>query len=384
MTRMFRLSMFGILAGREPCPKFDFFFATVFWTLGLAPVWACDPNESCNRCLVSAFNHCIQSGNDPVCEARKAACHTYAPLVDTPGSPFGPGSPGGQGGIVTQNEIQSCVSNIQACPSILFSRLTYQVLAPITNQYIAFLSAQGAGKFQSFPADLINKIQPYYAVDLSTLVYATNINTIHGSNITVGNAIYFVRGMDFNNDDDLRLVFHEMEHAVQYAARGGGSPSAGVPSFLAEYIPKAAGKVIENHSFRIHDFIDLESAAINKASIVSNAVIGVKLGFENQCSHPVQMAVSYLDLQGQWHTDGYWDLASGADTYLSNGDGQPLRTRNAIIYFYGKSSDGSNITWRGDAPLTIAADSKSENFIMKNHGNQTTGDMTEAFACAGQ
>ena len=30
------------------------------------PALACDPNEQCNRCLASAFNHCIQRGNDPI------------------------------------------------------------------------------------------------------------------------------------------------------------------------------------------------------------------------------------------------------------------------------------------------------------------------------
>jgi hypothetical protein len=33
----------------------------------------CYSQEDCSRCLVSAFGHCIQQGNDPVCEARKAA-----------------------------------------------------------------------------------------------------------------------------------------------------------------------------------------------------------------------------------------------------------------------------------------------------------------------
>src|SRR6516225_11957639 len=54
---------------------------------------ACDPNEECNRCLASAFGNCITRGNDPVCEARKAACQVAPPVVNTPGSPFGPEDP---------------------------------------------------------------------------------------------------------------------------------------------------------------------------------------------------------------------------------------------------------------------------------------------------
>jgi hypothetical protein len=37
---------------------------------------ACDPQEGCNRCLVNnPFGGCAVQGNDPVCEARKAACN---------------------------------------------------------------------------------------------------------------------------------------------------------------------------------------------------------------------------------------------------------------------------------------------------------------------
>ena len=45
---------------------------------------ACDPNESCMRCLASAFGRCIQSGNDPVCEARKSACQIAPPILGGP------------------------------------------------------------------------------------------------------------------------------------------------------------------------------------------------------------------------------------------------------------------------------------------------------------
>jgi hypothetical protein len=52
-------------------------FATsvlILYLFSLCPALSCNPNEECNRCLVSAFNHCIKQGNDPICEARKAAC----------------------------------------------------------------------------------------------------------------------------------------------------------------------------------------------------------------------------------------------------------------------------------------------------------------------
>lgn len=36
---------------------------------------ACNPNKSCSACLLhNPFGGCIQHGNDPFCEGRKAAC----------------------------------------------------------------------------------------------------------------------------------------------------------------------------------------------------------------------------------------------------------------------------------------------------------------------
>jgi hypothetical protein len=40
----------------------------------ILPAQACDRNEDCSRCVASAFGHCVAHGNDPSCEARKAAC----------------------------------------------------------------------------------------------------------------------------------------------------------------------------------------------------------------------------------------------------------------------------------------------------------------------
>lgn len=40
---------------------------------------ACDPNEECSGCLIhNPFGGCIQYGNDPLCELRKAACQQCA------------------------------------------------------------------------------------------------------------------------------------------------------------------------------------------------------------------------------------------------------------------------------------------------------------------
>nr|WP_247370466.1 branched-chain amino acid ABC transporter substrate-binding protein [Bradyrhizobium sp. CW10] len=45
---------------------------------------ACDSNENCSRCLVSISGKCRQRGNDPACEARKAACQAAPAHVGLP------------------------------------------------------------------------------------------------------------------------------------------------------------------------------------------------------------------------------------------------------------------------------------------------------------
>lgn len=47
--------------------------------LAIQPAHACDPNEECSTCLIpNPFGGCIQYGNAPDCELRKAACQECA------------------------------------------------------------------------------------------------------------------------------------------------------------------------------------------------------------------------------------------------------------------------------------------------------------------
>jgi hypothetical protein len=228
--------------------------------------FACDPNEDCNRCLASAFNHCIQHGNDPVCEVRKRACQVAPPVVNTPGSPIAPGGPLGQGGPIPLNQVQQCIANLSACPAQIIATIGYQGVKPIVDQYIGFLQNQAGNNVMGLDQSIINRIQPFYSVDLHNVRYAFNIRTIHGANITIGNTIYFVKAMDFNDPNDGWTLYHELEHVVQYAQRGGVEP------FLSEYILKAGGSILRGgNSIDMHDNIDLEHAANAKASQVASS-----------------------------------------------------------------------------------------------------------------
>ena len=73
--------------------------------------------------------------------------------------------------------------------------------------------------------------------------------------------------MNFSDPNDAWTLFHELQHVVQYANRGGVEP------FLAEYALKAGGSVLRGgSSIDMHDNIDLERDANAKADQVSAAV----------------------------------------------------------------------------------------------------------------
>lgn len=241
--------------------------------LGTDASFSCDPNESCNRCLVSVFGGCQHRGNDPLCEARKKACQipVVGPIVTAPGMPMGPGGiagPGGPGiGPVPGESLKSCFSNPSGCPSEIASNLAYSTVAPIVDQYIQFLERQGDGRWLGIPPGIINAISSQYPeINLSNVRYATGINTAHGQAITIGNSIFFPGELNLNNAYDQILLFHELEHVVQYQRRGG------IRQFLAEYIFKVPCKIIQMRSFNVHDFIDIEQAAIAKSNIVYDFV----------------------------------------------------------------------------------------------------------------
>ncbi|SEP49467.1 protein of unknown function [Methylobacterium sp. ap11] len=230
-------------------------------------VLACDPNENCRRCLISAFGNCIKEGNDPICEARKKTCQIIPQLVDTPGSPFGPGGIAASGGPVPLRVLKTCAENITSCPSAVVAQLSYEAVRPIVDSYRAHLSAQANGKWKSLPKDFIDAVKSYYLnVNLDNVRYAENIYTIHGQAITIGDEIFIPSNMDLGQPDGKRLMLHELQHVVQYQRRGGPDP------FLAEYIAKSIGKIAERRSFNVHDYIDLENEANKKAEEVYNSV----------------------------------------------------------------------------------------------------------------
>lgn len=160
------------------------------------------------------------------------------------------------------SSVAGCTSDIIRCAEKNVERSTYVTLWPAVEAYKKSLF-DNIGARKKLPEWLIESVKNQYPeVDLNSVIYVEDANTIHGQNITWENHIFFVRKINFKDKEDLRLVLHELEHVVQYKNRGGYKP------LISEYIKKSAGKIVQYKSINIHDMIDLERAAIAKASAV--------------------------------------------------------------------------------------------------------------------
>ena len=142
----------------------------------------------------------------------------------------------------------------------------------ILNQFILayyeYLEIQAAGKWKRLPNGLIKILSPYYSdIDLNKVRYAEKIDTIHGQSLTDEYKIYFADIVDFFSPPGLYLLLHELEHVVQYKIEGGRAP------FLIKYFSQGAIKIFQQHSVSIHDNIELEKAADDKAKRVGPEIV---------------------------------------------------------------------------------------------------------------
>lgn len=141
------------------------------------------------------------------------------------------------------------------------SYLNQGLVPPITREYFTYLDRQA--RYKEIPSKLKRILSTKYStVNLSSVKYAENINTVHGKAITVGNKIYFPRRVDFNDYSDLYWLLHELEHVSQYQVHGGKE------AFLVKYLINGALEIGRNGSIDIHGSINLERDAKNKADAI--------------------------------------------------------------------------------------------------------------------
>lgn len=68
--------------------------------------------------------------------------------------------------------------------------------------------------------------------------------------------------------------------------------------------------------------------------------------FKNQCRHTVRLAITYLDLDRTWRTDGWWSIAPGLRAYLTS-EGERLSSHNGVWYYHAYCETQS-CRWRGN------------------------------------
>ena len=203
----------------------------------------------------------------------------------------------------------NCLSRPSQCAEEQIRRIPYYAIWPIIERYRAHLFRQADGRWRRIPEDIIVAAQRYYEVSLNDVYYAENIDTIHGAAVAWHNSLFFPRSVDFYEWSDLRWLLHELEHVVQYERRGGEQ------EFLSEYVMRIPLEIIENQTFDVHRFHNLEEDAINKANSILEAVYS-DIGslswlavYSNQDDDREGFSVSYSlsglveDIESAWDDD---------------------------------------------------------------------------------
>lgn len=256
---------------------------------------------------------------------------------------------------MNRSTIERCLSDIGRCPDEFVGRAGYELVRPVVDQYLGALRNQAASKWQRLSPEFVVRAQPYYTADLSRVRFATGINTVHGQAITIGYEVFFPGQLNLARDKDIVLMLHELEHVVQYANRGGVEP------FLAEYLLKSVGQVVSRRSFDVHDFVDIEAAAIRKSKDVFVAAWGYPIVVRNGCEHEVRVAVTYFDKEGSWVSTGWWTFDPEEEARLSM-RGDTLRSSNRIFYAYAETLD-RRLTWAGDLQREIDSSGRTVGFL---------------------
>jgi hypothetical protein len=233
-----------------------------------------------------------------------------------------------------------CLQQGPNCPEQLIKELPAYAVRPAIIDYMNFLYRQADGRWQQLPAEFIYDFQPYYPeINLQNIRYTTNINTIHGMNMTILTNIYFRSNIDFTSHSDRQLVLHELQHSVQYARKGS------LEAFLTEYAGQAAVQVMTGQGFNIHDSIPLENDAISIASSVSKDY-GWTFKIDMECDKPADLVIQYESDGQTWAFSG-WHVFNASGPSVLTDSGGYVHSPNGYWYLYAETADGS-ASWSGD------------------------------------
>ena len=108
---------------------------------------------------------------------------------------------------------------------------------------------------------------------------------------------------------------------------------------------------------------------------------GRRIVFDNQCPHPVRLAVKIQDTSDNWVTLGWWVVRDNENLVLSaKAQNIDIRTRKANFYLYAETVDGSNHRWFGNHLSTFG----NRTLKMKEQifSVDADGDFTHTLRCS--
>ncbi|MBP2489147.1 hypothetical protein JOH50_004874 [Rhizobium leguminosarum] len=241
---------------------------------------------------------------------------------------------------------QACLRDLPRCPEAVIKALPARAFRPIIEAYIADLRNQAEGRWKSIPDWVSVEFGDRYPeIDFGDIRFATGIDTRHGQAITIGDEIFFPRGINTSYRADLELLLHELEHVIQYRRRGG------IDAFVSEYILHVSGSIIAKQSFNVHDDLSVEQAASAKAkSLIEEYGWQIRVG--NKCNYPVEVSVYLLDADSQDWLHRYWFKFDGNEgSKRLTHDELPLHSTNPIWAIYARIP-GDTYSWSGDILVT--------------------------------
>ena len=140
-------------------------------------------------------------------------------------------------------------------------------LMPIISLYWLGMEKQAIRKWSPLSAEWLERLTPFYNIDLTTVRYAQGIDTsLSDTAVTIGSHIFFPEALDLSASEDQRWLFHELMHCEQYVRLKS------VPNFFHQYIPEIVASVLKARSFNVHDLVPLEAEADARADLVMRSI----------------------------------------------------------------------------------------------------------------
>lgn len=132
-----------------------------------------------------------------------------------------------------------------------------------------------------------------------------------------------------------------------------GLPENQVVSVLDKYVGTINGNISSSGDLLLDYIIptaqlealkNVPATVASKPSTTSQSQQFSTIYFKNNCPYPLQVAVHFRDLNNQWQTKAWYSFAPNEKAARLGG----VETKNRYIYYYGETTDGSNLVWNGN------------------------------------